>query len=248
MPTHLDWADAMTMLGINQRIHMGDKHESAMLMTWVGLRPGKICSRPGRARGGMERAKALRQGHACLASVGGRKVAGTIRCRVEEERGCGWVGGGKRQVHERPSLSCCPDLRSAGLLRWAPIKCLLYAGTSDTLCTISHELPAKQLREAKQHNGSHPALCDPRHVCLLGSKAWPCSPFVTHFTRELSVAKNDNRDSGFLPKAYCNCSVNSISTVHHGPGTSSGSGSGLRTEALRAACRLSLEGRQAGQP
>lgn len=184
MPTHFDWADAMTKLGINQRIHTGDKHESAMLMTWAGLRPGKICFRPGRqGRGGDGEAKALRQGHACLASVGGRRVAGTIRCRAEEERGCGWAGR-KRQVHERVSLSSCPDLRSAGLLRRAPIKCPLYAGTSYTLCTISQELPAKQLREVKQHNGSHPALLSATQdtrACRACRAQRPCS-LVTSFT------------------------------------------------------------------
>lgn len=32
---------------INREIHTGDKHESVMLMTWAGLRPGTVCFRQG---------------------------------------------------------------------------------------------------------------------------------------------------------------------------------------------------------
>lgn len=122
---------------INTRVHMADKHESAMLMTW------RACDLERSVPGGGHNSEGKEEAGTCLASVGARTVAGTIRRLVEEERGL-WM-----------AVQTSEECR---VIETGTIKCLLCAGTSWTLCTISHELRATQLKEAKPHKGSHPAL------------------------------------------------------------------------------------------
>lgn len=89
---------------------MADKHGPAMLMTWAGHCQKKVTFWAETWKGLFQVEGKGPEAGACLASVGARSVAGTISRQVKEERGHEWVGG-KGGVHERASISCCPDLQ-----------------------------------------------------------------------------------------------------------------------------------------